>query len=429
MTFDRDSLRRAISSRRLADWVLTERHRDSLSLSSSGTAWRSDRSDHLRVLVRRDLPSGRGTGVVEVEEHLGDAPTIVGRAVALAEAAIEPSWITPPPSAPARVSLLDEPAAGSLGPAADLLRAALADAAHSAGLVLPSWRTKVARDELALGSAQGFEVAWRQSEYQVSAVVSRDGRQAALHRAARRLADLDLAASMRALAAELAQPEPDRAVALPARPVVLELSLDAMLGDDELGVWRAITELADARAQRRGLVRAALERRAAPSPSTLVVWSDGALPYGVRSAPVGDEAEAVRRFRLFSDGAPGEPGMGPREAARAGRAPNGGVRNLVIEPGAAGAVDGAEVTADGAPILDVRRLRWLAIDPSRGRAEAELELAFDRQRQQKQKPLGSGTFSVDLVDALAGAERAAWTVRRGSYLGPAWIRIGPVTLR
>lgn len=427
MTLDRTSLRRAISSRRLADWVLTERHRDSLTLASSGTAWRNDRGDHLRVLVRRDLPSGRGTGVVEVEEQLGDAPTVVGRAVALAEAALEPSWITPPPSAPARVSLLDEPAAGSLEPAVNLLRAALTDAAHAAGLALPSWRAQVSRDELAIGSAQGFEVSWRQSEYQVSAVVSRDGRQAALRRTARRIADLDLAASMRALSAELAEPAPDLTLALPARPVVLELSLDAMLGDDELGVWRAITELADARAQRRGLVRAAIERRAAPSPSPLTVWSDGALPYGVRSAPVGDEAEAVRRFRLFSDGEPGEPGMGPREAARSNRAPNGGVRNLVIEPGPAGGVDGAAAAADGSPILDVRRLRWLTIDPSSGRAEAELELALDRQRQQK--ALGTGTFSVDLVDALARAERAARTVRRGSYLGPAWIRLGPVVLR
>lgn len=427
MTLDRASLRRAISTRRLADWVLTERHRDSLSLSSSGIAWRSERSAHLRVLVRRDLPSGRGTGVVEVEEQQGDAPTVVGRAVALAEAAIEPSWITPPPSAPARVSLLDEAAAGALEPAAEGVRAALADAAHSAGLALPSWSAKVAREELALGSAQGFEVSWRQSEYQVSAVVSRDGRQAALRRTARRVADLDLAASMRALAEELARPAPALARALPARPVVLELSIDAMLGDDELGVWRAITELADARAQRRGLVRAAIERRAAPSSSALTVWSDGALPYGARSAPVGDEAEAVRRFRLFSDGAPGEPGLGPREAARAGRAPNGGVRNLVIEPGGAGVVDGAEATLDGAPILDVRRLRWLTIDPSSGRAEAELALALDRQRPEQS--LGVGTFSVDLVGALAHAERATKTVRRGSYLGPAWIRIGPLVLR
>jgi PmbA/TldA metallopeptidase C-terminal domain len=210
---------------------------------------------------------------------------------------------------------------------------------------------------------------------------------------------------------------------------VLQLSAGAMLGDDELGVWRALTALADARAQRRGLVSAPSGRRdAIPTPSTLTVWSDGSLPYGMRSAPVGEEGEAVRRFKLFSDGAAGEPGMGPRDAARAGRAPNGGVRNLVIAAGATTSDSplARALQRDEVALLDVRRLRWLQIDPSSGRAEGEIGLAFDPQGK---TAYAGGTFAIDLVPALAAAERAPQLVRRGSYQGPAWIRIGPVVLR
>lgn len=445
MTIDRASLRRAIEARKLADWVLTERRREQLSVASHGAAWRSDRSEHLRVLVRRDLPSGRGTGVVEVQEPRGEAPALIARAVALAEAAIEPVWITPPPAAPARVALLDELAAGSLGPAAEALRQALHQAAERAGVALVSWRCEVARDELALGSAQGFEVSWKQSELRATATVGKDGQLGGLHRRARRLADLELPGALAALAAELAPRE--QAAALPDVPVILELGGEAMLGDDERGVWETFALLASAPLQRRnaGATIALGARRGAAgtaqtsqtlatlatsqsSQSSLTVSSDGALPYGLRSAPVGDEAEAVRRFRLFADGQLGEPGMGPREAARRGGAPNGGVRNLVIGPGAAGdgPEEGAAFDGAGMAILDVRRLRWLQLDAGSGRAEGELELAFDRQRG---TALRGGRFAIDLARALVGGQRSTATLRRGSYQGPAWIRLGPVQLR
>ena len=433
MTIDRASLRRAIEARKLADWVLTERRREQLSVASHGAAWRSDRSEHLRVLVRRDLPSGRGTGVVEVQESRGEAPALIARAVALAEAAIEPVWITPPPAAPARVALLDELAAGSLGPAAEALRQALHQAAERAGVALVSWRCEVARDELALGSAQGFEVSWKQSELRATATVGKDGQLGGLHRRARRLADLELPGALAALAAELAPRE--QAAALPAAPVILELGGEAMLGDDERGVWETFALLASAPLQRRNAgatIALGAPRGAAGtsqrSQSSLTVSSDGALPFGLRSAPVGEEAEAVRRFRLFADGQLGEPGMGPREAARRGGAPNGGVRNLVIGPGAAGdgPAEGAAFDGAGMAILDVRRLRWLQLDAGSGRAEAELELAFDRQRG---TALRGGRFAIDLARALVGGQRATATLRRGSYQGPAWIRLGPVQLR
>lgn len=480
MTIDRASLLRAIGARKLADWVITERRSERLGVAAGAAApapapgapggagsagsgapdsdavWRSERSEHLRVLVRRDLPSGRGTGVVEVQERSGDAAAVLAQAVALAEAAVEPAWTTPPPAAPARVPLLDELAAGALEPAAEALRGALHQAAARAGLQLVRWRGQVSREELTLGSAQGFEVAWQQSEYRITATVQRNGELATLRRTARRIAELELAGALEELAGELALPpgqpgQPDQ-YEPPPQPVLLQLGAEAMLGDDERGVWAVFAELAAAAAERRGapgaerprLQRTSLGAGGLFAQPPLVVWSDGALPFGTRSAPVGDEGEAVRRFRLFADGELGEPGLGPREAAWRGGAPNGGVRNLVINAGAAAAGDAAGPAGPGGPggvggrpgagaaapaalpLLEVRRLRWLRIDPTSGHAEAELALAIDRQRG---TALRGGVFSLDLLRALATGQRAATLIRRGGYHGPAWIRLGPVQLR
>jgi hypothetical protein len=462
MTIDRASLQRAIGARKLADWVITERKSERMTIGSSGSGgsggssgsggsndelWRSETSDHLRVLVRRDLPSGRGTGVVELQEHIGDAPSLIARAVALAEAAVEPAWDTPPPAAPARVELLDALAARSLEPAATALRTALYIAATAAGLTVQRWHGQVTRDDLLLSSAQGFDVTWQQSSYQLNATLAGGpssggvAQRVSLRGAARRLAELDLGPALVALAKTAAaearalmQPGSE----LPTGPVILELGPEAMLGDARLGdggaasgVWGAFVALATTRAARRGLPRGGREEpellRSAPgTPSSLTVWSDGALPYGLRSAPVGEEGEAVRRFRLFAEGAVGEPGMGPREAALRGGAPNGGVRNLVVNAGERTRATAATAGSDAAPVLEVRRLRLLRIDPSNGHAELELGLAVERTRG---TVLRGGCVALDLVQALATAERAPEQIRRGDYQGPAWIRLGPVQLR
>lgn len=436
MTIDRASLLRAIGTRKLADWVLTERRREALAIDDAG-GWRHDDTEHLRVLVRRDLPSGRGTGVIELQEQSGDAAAVIGQAVALAEAAVEPAWATPPPSAPARVELLDPLAAEAFEPAAAELRTVLQQTTARTGLSLLRWRLQVHRETVTLGSAQGFEVAWKQSMVRVDAIVERNGERARLRRQARRIVDLDLPGAATSLGGELALPaaQPSQ-YAPPPQPVRLELGPEAMLGHDERGVWGVFAAPASAgHAGGRGGQRDRLAQRPRGSRGTatasereqpsLTLWSDGALPFGTRSAPVGEEGEAVRRFRLFSEGELGEPGMGPREAARRGGAPNGGVRNLVVNAGAP-AASAADPARAATPLLEVRRLRWLRLDAQSGHADAELELAIDRERG---TVVRGGTFSIELLGALVTGERAATLVRRGAYHGPAWIRLGPVQLR
>lgn len=441
MTIDRTSVERAIGARKLADWVITERRGERLSVgragASGGALWRSDQTEHLRVLVRRDLPSGRGTGIVSAQEHQGDAASLVARAVALAEAAVEPAWATPPPAAPARVELLDGKWATSLELGATAMASALANAAVAANLAVERWHGELSREDLTLSSALGFAVSWQASRYQLVAQLRPTGIASAplvtVRRAGRRLGDLDLPAALAAAAATArarAQVASAGPAALPGEPVVLELGPDAMNeGMSEAarhdasgsslatarGVWGAFIALADTVASRRGLHRA--QERGLPS--SLTVWSDGAMPFGLRSAPIGDEGEAVRRFRLWSDGAPGEPGLGPRAAALLGAAPNGGVRNLVINAGE------PDAQPASAPILRVHRLRLLQLDAASGRAELELGLAEDRERG---AVYTSGACSLELARALAAAQRSPELVRRGDYHGPTWIRLPAMRL-
>ena len=415
---DAASLRRAIGERKLGDWVITDRTRRQAGISLAGAQprWRTEERTDVRVLVRRDLPAGRGTGVAWTQERSGDPRALIGQAVARAEAAIEPPWATPPPAAIAKVAVDDERVTADEA-GAQALALTLQSAAAGAGARLLAYRATVTRDELALVSASGLQLTWRETALEVWASVERDGRRGAVRRLARRADELSLPATLAALVAELSArgaPAPP-----PRGPVLLELAPEAMLGDDELGVWCALTAPCDAEASRRGLRRHRPGDRLGDAETPLEVWSDGVLPFGLRSAPVGAEAEAVRRFRLIGDGKLGELGMGPQEAALRGVAPNGGVRNLVVNVGTA-----APAPAGGLPVVRVARLARLAFDPLTGQAEGELGHATTDDG----KVLSAGAFSLDLARALATAARAPQLLRRGAYLGPSWIRLGPVTL-
>ena len=149
-------------------------------------------------------------------------------------------------------------------------------------------------------------------------------------------------------------------------------------------------------------------------PDPLTITSDGALPYGVRSAPLGDDGDAVRTFPLVECGIAAGLGLSPREAALRKRDPNGGVRNLVVQPGLwDGRVD------PSGRLVEVRRLRDLAIDPYTGRASLEIALGVVHGKG----PFTGGTLRLDLVDALARARRSSARIRRGPYDGPSSVLI------
>jgi len=186
-----------------------------------------------------------------------------------------------------------------------------------------------------------------------------------------------------------------------------------------LGVWTVFATQADAVLERQGLTRYRVGVPVAPGAETieepLGIESNGAIDFATRSAPIGEDGDAIRRFNIVERGIAKDLGLTPREAALRGRDPNGGVRNLKVSPG----------TWDGAlpskRTIEVRRLRGLSIDPYTG--EASLELAISIDHAAKNQTFTGGTIRLDLVAALSRARRAATTLRRGAYYGPSRLLI------
>jgi hypothetical protein len=181
-----------------------------------------------------------------------------------------------------------------------------------------------------------------------------------------------------------------------------------------LGVWEAFALQADAVVERQGLTRYRPGTPVAPGSELekepLTIESNGALELATRSSPIGDEGDAVRRFLLVDRGVAAGLGLSPREAALRRQDPNGGVRNLIV---ATGSWSGHATDAGGGRVVEVRRLRGLAIDPYTG--EATLEIALGVVGDQ---PFTGGTVRLDLIAALAHARRSRTRIRRGAYVGP-----------
>lgn len=426
---NRRELVRALERRRVSDWVVIERAQElALADEARGLARREART-RATVIVHQDVPSGRGTARLEIAALEGSAAEIVEQALALAAAAVAPSWKSGAPAAPAKVDVLDPALAeADLGDAA---AAALADLRRPRG-VTASARLELLREQVAVQTSAGLTARWTASHVRAGALVATAAHSLAIAREARRIADLALPAALANAAADLAglatagAPAPGRcALVLPA---------DAMLHGEGHGVWAPFADQADAALERRGLTRYRLGAPVAPGADRvdepLGIASDGALDHGTRSAPVGDDGDAVRRFPLIERGVCVGLGLSPREAARRGLDPNGGVRNLAVAPGTwDGAIAaGGAITAGGAGpasagrVIEVRRLRALAIDPYTGDASLELGLAIEHGGGGK-RPFAGGTVYLDLVAALARARRSAALIRRGPYVGPAavWI--------
>jgi len=412
----RRELVRALERRRVSDWVVIERAQELALADEARGLERREARTRATLIVHQDVPSGRGTARLELAALEGSAADLVDRALALAAAAVAPSWKSVAPAAPAKVTVLD--------PA--LARADLAQAAAAAlrGLRRPAGATASAslellREQVAVQSSAGLTARWTASQLRAEALVAAGDRSLAVAREARRLGDLGLPAALAGAAADLGlsaaagAPEPGRCA--------LVLTAEAMLHGGGHGVWAPFAAHADAALERRGLTRYRVGAPVAPgadrADEPLGIASDGALDFATGSAPVGEDGDAIRRFPLIERGVCVGVGLSAREAARRGRDPNGGVRNLVVAPGTWDG-DAAAAAARRGRAVEVRRLRALSIDPYTGEASLELLLAVDH-RGGAARPFTSGAVYLDLVAALARARRSAQLIARGPYLGPA----------
>lgn len=408
---DRRALVKALGRQELADWVLVERDQE-LAVLDDGTR-RTEQRTRWQLVAHADTPAGRGTSHVAIDANEGDPDKAVEQAAALARLSVGPAWATIPPAAPARVDLAD-PALGT----GELLAAADGVARlvpRRQGASIEATIT-VIRERVSVQARQGFHTEWSATLARVDALVTANGHALNIAREARRSDALDLVAAVDEAIADLRLIATAGPVA--PGPCALILGPDAQLHGG-LGVWQAFVAQADPVVARQGLTRyherAPIVAGADQVAEPLTIESNGAWPFGLASAPIGDDGDAVRKWFLVERGIAAGLGLSPREAALRHREPNGGVRDLDV---AAGTWD--ERTTPRSRVLEIHRLRSLAIDPYTGDGDLEILLAVDRASG---KASSGGTVRLDLIDALARARRSVRRIDRGAYHGPARLLI------
>lgn len=415
----RKDLVRTLKQRKVPDWVVVERAQD--IAIHDGDLRRRDRRTRLTFSVHRDDGArGRGSARIAVTASDGDPGALVDGAMVLATLAIGPPWQPSPPAAPAKVAVLDPDLGDDLETRAELLvqNARAAAATASAAIAASS---SVLRETVSVNASSGFHTEWTASELRVAALLVIADRSVEVVREERRRSMLDFEEAITSAARDLTEV----AQAIPperARYDVM-IGVEALLHGDGLGLWQVFAAQADSVVERQGITRYRVENPIADGAhevsEPLSITSDGALPFGIRSAPVGEDGDAIRRFPLVERGVCVGLGLTVREAALRRREPNGGVRNLVVAPGL------WMGKPSGNRTLEVRRLRALSIDPLSGDASLEILLAFDHGRNAL---VTGGTLRLDLVSALATARRSSATMQRGPYQGPSSILIAGVEL-
>jgi hypothetical protein len=440
-------------------WSVVERVQDLAFAADHPARQRRDHRTRLTLIVHQDVPRGRGTARLDVDPFDGSAADLVDHAIALALAAVGPAWTSAPPAAPAKVDLVDpslverELGAVALGALARLRRP---------DRVAISAAVEVLREKLTVISGSGLHATWLATALRGDALLATADHSLTLSRHARRGDDFDLDAAIADAAADLAL----LADAGPpvAGPCALWLGPEALLpdparfrGDDgglaaaidpaaaaaasddtapdrpaasphHHGLWTLFAQQADSAVERRGLTRyrlhADIARGASQLAEPLSITSDGALDFATLSAPITDDAVAIRSFPLIDRGVAVGLGLSPREAALRATDPNGGVRNLVIPSGT-----WSPAPSPTTRTIEVRRLHAVTLDAYTGDASLDIALALDhRPGRPAPTPFTGGTLRLDLIAALARARRSSQLLRRGAYHGPAAVLIDDVEL-
>ena len=166
-----------------------------------------------------------------------------------------------------------------------------------------SGRASVLREHVMVSGRQGFHAEWQATLARVDAVLALEGHSLAIWREARRRDGLNLDDAVAQAIKDLKE------LAIAKSPIggpcALVIGTDALLHDG-LGVWDAFVKQADAVVARQGLTRYHEKSPVVPGAElvteALSITSNGALPFGVRSAPFGDDGAAVRKFALVEIG-------------------------------------------------------------------------------------------------------------------------------
>ena len=423
------------SHARISEYAATEVRVRRARHANGSVATTDELAVHIALHV--DHANGRGSATAVVLPHQrGEIRAIVTAALQHAMRAREPLWALPAPAAPARVDVFDPAAGDDVSKAAFAVERSIERALDANGAVADaagetlraSLAVDVARTDTRVETSAGFRGEFAATLARVSGTLAPIGRvdqpmTARVDLSRRRLEELAIDDQLLAAGRRLRSrrragaPEPGRYdVALAAgalRP-----------RDTGFGWFEPIVAQADGETARLGLSRylpgqPLFGGGAAGDP--LTIRSDGTLPFAPLSQPFGDCGAPVRRFALIDRGVAAGLALDVREAALLGEQPNGGVRNLVVDPGSQR--DEQLREAGGRPLLRVRRLASLDIEPRTGAFAAEIAAATIGR-----DPIRGGVLRGNVFESSGTSRMSKEVADEGWYLGPAWLRLYDVEL-
>ena len=332
-----ESLRKELRAATAVDEYIIREHRlQTLTREIGGdhvTARREGRSLSARVFLDREL--GRGHSEFSVLPG-ANLRSLISQSAARALGAIGRSWRLRPPSAPARLRLFDPEWAKNLDESADQLWEQFQAHQPTSLQVVRGTLSLELTDARAIVS-NGFDNQYRSTKVLITASVqAKKGAPVHMRLHARHQDGLRWQAVFEdALRRSLLSPG-----AIPNQSGVCDLVLLSSAyhprGDGDFGLWNSPVHQCRAGLASSGLARYQVGQEILQGPArgdTLTLRSDGTRDFGWRSAPFDRDGQAVRRFAIIENGKAVGQSVGYIDAARQGIDANGGVRDLVIEPG------------------------------------------------------------------------------------------------
>src|ERR1044071_10014320 len=107
MISQRDLVQR-LARTNLGGWSVVERVQALAIADDHRSLRRRDHRIRLIVIVHQALPRGRGSARLDIDAYEGSADDLVAQATSLALASVGPAWSSAPPSAPAKVAVVDD---------------------------------------------------------------------------------------------------------------------------------------------------------------------------------------------------------------------------------------------------------------------------------------------------------------------------------
>jgi predicted Zn-dependent protease len=436
----------------VSDWVLHTTREQEAQLYLIGDRTEARRvvsADRTSLTVYNDHPMSREADAAGGElargattitlldaDALDPAALAVRLRDAVAVAALTDNPPYPLPGMPAdgypAVSAFDPALASDLTAAVDALAARVqAAVATEPGVRLSSAEVYVTRAARALRNSRGADASGQDTQVMLDLVlIASDGpNEAEMHGefTRRRLADLDIETIVRLYATYARHTLVATTPATFRGPVILSGKALADVFHHALGqdTYRLHTSGQAAYQHISRFTAGGFTTGEEPRGDRLTLASDPLRPFGGETAAFGADGLPLRPLTAIKEGVFVGPWTDARYAAYLGTTPTGVFANPTVTPGnipLRALRDGSVGT-----VYEVAEFSFLDPDFVSGDFVAEIKLGYCHDASGTH-PIKGGSVAGNLFTAFADARFASETYTDGTYLGPAAIRFGAMTV-